>query len=367
MILSALRTPNRREEIIARLCADQTREEVSDSLATPQTPGDGVGVVLPSSFHLDARPMGGAINSPLPTIGIPGIVPPTRYGPGPASGAYASVQKENYIDQVSCGVASQNQTQSTSSYSHPDVMQWMSKIQPHTETSSWLNQVLTPPKSSMRKVSLDTWTNATTDGFLVQHLLALYFSWEYPAFACLSKEHFFKDFDDGRHRYCSPILVNALLALGARFSSQPNTRTDPDNPHTSGNHFFEEFKTLFHRETSHHSLTTIQALGIISSREASHARYSESSYYARQSIRIAIEMGLHKVDDHGDADLLAVQTATFWGAFSLDQAWSLATGSLPQCSILPHHMPPKPAFIEEIDATLWVSYTEDGELSSAGA
>lgn len=32
------------------------------------------------------------------------------------------------------------------------------------------------------------------------------------------------------HRYCSPILVNALLGLGCRFSSQPNTRTKPDDP-----------------------------------------------------------------------------------------------------------------------------------------
>ncbi|KAM0276517.1 hypothetical protein ACHAQH_006666 [Verticillium albo-atrum] len=56
----------------------------------------------------------------------------------------------------------------------------------------------------------------------------------------------------------------------------------------------------------------------MSIREASCGRDSESWYYAGQSIRLAIEMGLHQVDGDGDADELAVQAATFWGAFGLD-------------------------------------------------
>lgn len=43
-------------------------------------------------------------------------------------------------------------------------------------------------------------------------------------------------------------------------------------------------------------------------------------------------------------------------------AWSLATGSLPQCSCFPH-LPPKPAIIGDIEASLWVPYTDDGRLN----
>jgi hypothetical protein len=60
-------------------------------------------------------------------------------------------------------------------------------------------------------------------------------------------------------------------------------------------------------------------LGIMSIREASCGRASESQYYAEQSIQLAFEMGLHRAHDEGDQDELAVQLATFWGAFSLDQ------------------------------------------------
>jgi hypothetical protein len=211
------------------------------------------------------------------------------------------------------------------------------------------------------KIPADTWTEMTSDPDLVHHLLALYFCWEYPTFASLSKEHFLKDFGQGLERYCSPMLVNALLALGCRFSSRPNTRTKPDDPYTSGDHFFRECQRLFYEEKNHHTLTTIQALGIMSIREASSGRDSESWYYAGQSIRLAFEMGLHQVhDDDGlDDDELAVRSATFWGAFALDHAWSLATGSLPQCSVFPR-LPPKPGIIEDIEASLWVPYTDDG-------
>lgn len=181
------------------------------------------------------------------------------------------------------------------------------------------DQILLPSIPQMQ-VPPSTWTTLTGDPGLVQHLLALYFCWEYPTFASLSKEHFLKDFMEGRPRFCSSILVNALLALGCRFSSQPNTRSNPDDPHTSGNHFFKECQRLYYQEQNHHKLTTIQALGIMSIREASCGRDSESWYYAGQSIRLAIEMGLHRLQDDGqDDDESAVQSATFWGAFALDQ------------------------------------------------
>ncbi|KAL0937828.1 nitrate assimilation regulatory protein [Colletotrichum truncatum] len=275
-------------------------------------------------------------------------------------------------------------SQSTRSNSHPDLMNWSAdtnrppqgpidtwpETASNTETSEagskyqGLDQVLAPLDLPDMKLPPENWTNITEDGSLVQHLLALYFCWEYPTFASLSKEHFLRDFQNGIHRYCSPILVNALLALGCRFSSKSSTRANPNDPYSSGDHFFKEAQRLFYLEDDHHKLTTIQALGIMSIREASCGRDSESWYYAGQSIRLAIEMGLHQLQDEGDDDEFAVQAATFWGAFALDHAWSLATGSLPQCSCFPQ-LPPKPAIIDDIEASLWIPYTDDVTHSGA--
>ncbi|KAJ2970197.1 hypothetical protein NUW58_g9769 [Xylaria curta] len=281
--------------------------------------------------------------------------------------------KQDFDANSPWNFSSQSQSLSQPS-THPDDMQWALEGPRRSRVGSWLrdqdqssenvryrgvDQVLASYESSETKVPPSTWTNITNDSGLVQHLLALYFCWEYPTFASLSKEHFMRDYVQGRHRYCSPILVNALLALGCRFSTQPSTRANPNEPRTSGDHFFKEALRLLYRETNNHTLTTIQALGIMSIREASCGRDSESWFYAGQSVRLAIEMGLHRLSGDGDEDELAVQAATFWGAFALDHAWSLATGSLPQCSCFPH-LPPKPAIIDGIEASVWIPYTDDG-------
>jgi hypothetical protein len=171
--------------------------------------------------------------------------------------------------------------------------------------------------------NLEPWTKVTNDNELVEHLMALYFCWEYPTFASLSKEHFLEDFRHGRRRHCSSLLVNTMLAVGCRFSKHPASRTDPNNSDTSGDHFFAEAVRLLAAEKNRHQLTTIQALGLMSLREASCGRSSESVYFAGQSVMIAIEMGLHLDRESGGGDEAnldhAVKSATFWGAFSLDQ------------------------------------------------
>jgi hypothetical protein len=70
-------------------------------------------------------------------------------------------------------------------------------------------------------------------------------------------------------------------------------------------------------------LTTIQALGLMSIREASYGHAKESIFFSGQSIRLAIEKSLHLDAEEGDEDesedVEAVRASTFWGAFSLDE------------------------------------------------
>jgi hypothetical protein len=237
--------------------------------------------------------------------------------------------------------------QSTPAYNgqSDDVMNWAADLQshqplvgvwsarsPHDQSlqASWgrgQQQVLGPSyleQHPSRPTSPGgTWTDVTQDIHLVEHLMALYFCWEYPTFASLSKEHFLADFRAGVRRNCSSLLVNAMLALGCRFSDLPESRADPADPTTSGDHFSAESKRLL-AEDDLRSLTTIQALGLMSIREASCGRDMESSYYAGQAIRLAVEAGLHVEaneqtagsSQHGGE---GVRAATFWGAFALDQ------------------------------------------------
>jgi hypothetical protein len=167
----------------------------------------------------------------------------------------------------------------------------------------------------------ESWTKVGSDGALIEHLFALYFCWEYPIFATVSKEHFMEDFRKGNPRYCSSLLVNALLALACRFSDRPSTRSNPDDHTTAGDAFFAEALKLFNEDLDHHTLTTIQALGLMSIREASCGRITESYFLSGQSICLAVEMGLHVASnsEHVNEDERSVRASTFWGALSLNE------------------------------------------------
>ncbi|KAG5912839.1 hypothetical protein E4U42_001760, partial [Claviceps africana] len=145
-----------------------------------------------------------------------------------------------------------------------------------------------------------SWTRVTSDPDLVEYLLALYFCWEYPTFASLSKEHYLRDFRAGTARYCSALLTNALLALASRLSSRPEVRAGDAVP--AGEHFFGECRRLYLGDTHHYRLTTVQALGIMAIREASCGHVSASEYYAGQCMCLALEMGLDRVRSLETAD-----------------------------------------------------------------
>lgn len=330
-VISALVRPELWEDVLQRLRNGQSIEVISDWLGGNLPPGAGGGV--PGYAQPGELSSGMTLAPPLSTYSMAG---PGGYGPSSVShtALQGPLMKPDFDANSPWNFSLQSQSLSQPS-THADEMQWTSEGPPRSRVGSWLrdqdqagdtvryrgvDQVLAPLEPPDTIVPPSTWTSITNDSALVQHLLALYFCWEYPTFASLSKEHFMKDYVHGRHRYCSPILINALLALGCRFSTQPNSRANPNDAKTAGDHFFKEALRLLSRETNNHTLTTIQALGIMSIREASCGRDSEAWYYAGQSIRLAIEMGLHRLNDDGDEDELAVQSATFWGAFALDQS-----------------------------------------------
>ena len=348
-VLAALVRPELWEETLTRLRGGQSVENITEWLGS----GAGSSRGTMGRPELPERPSN---LSPIsattmtPTSDFPGssgsgnLSRPGQTPGGTSGGTPRHLQAppqgglRSEIDTNSpWGMQSHSHPGSTSSGSHPDAMNWTpdprgsqsrgghwsEDPRSHRDTADLprhgdFAQVLSF-NAHETEVSPGHWTSVTGDVNLIQHLLALYFCWEYPTFASLSKEHFLQDFRHGRPRYCSSMLVNAILALGCRFSSQPMTRADPNDPYTSGNHFFKESQRLFQQELDHHNLSTIQALGIMSIREASCGRDSESWYYAGQSVRLAVEMGLHRVHADADEDELAVRSATFWGAFALDQ------------------------------------------------
>lgn len=165
--------------------------------------------------------------------------------------------------------------------------------------------------------STSGWTTVTTDFELVKKLHLLYFSWDHPFCSVLSKYHFIKDRDTGRQRYCSPLLVNIMAALGCRFSDRVKINTNFDR----GEKFYLEAERIWGAEQGDTSVATIQATALMSLWEASQGRDSKAYYYSRQATSMAVEIGLHNrlVDSESLEISDEVRSATFWGIFVLDQ------------------------------------------------
>lgn len=188
-----------------------------------------------------------------------------------------------------------------------------------------------------QKDPITSWTTITSDPDVIMHLLNMYFTWHYTFFTTLSKSLFYRDFllgkppSDIRRKvhYCTPLLVNAMLALGCHFSASPAARENPQDSATTGDHYFKEAKRLMMEgdELEKPSLATVQALALMSVREAGCGREAKGWVYSGISFRMACDLGLN----YHPASLSLIKEAspdeeeddarriTFWGCFLFDK------------------------------------------------
>lgn len=206
-----------------------------------------------------------------------------------------------------------------------------------------------------------SWFRTPQDSDFVDHLLNLYFAWSHPFYALFSKDHFLKDMSRGGSKYCSPVLVNAILALACSYSDRPAARTDPSKPETAGDYFFKEAMDLLSR-TDEASLTTIQAIAVMCIREASAGREHHGYRLCGQAMRMAMELGLHLKEPPGDQTNLRpidmeIRKITFWGLFNLEMGCCMCLGrpsSLTRNAISVD----KPASSDKSDSLIWQPYVD---------
>ncbi|USW57300.1 hypothetical protein Slin15195_G106190 [Septoria linicola] len=222
-----------------------------------------------------------------------------------------------------------------------------------------------------------SWTDVTGDPELVLHLVNMYFTWHYTFFTTMSKQLFLRDFMLGRPppharrktHYCTPLLVNAILALGCHFTSHAGARDNPEDSATAGDHFFREAKRLIMENDEHEKphLTTVQALALMSVREAGCGREGRGWVYSGMSFRMACDMGLNLDSGQltnnryvsGDENEEDVRRVTFWGCYLFDKCWSNYLGRLPQ---LPSSIvtASKYEVFPDEDSAQWSPYTDSG-------
>ncbi|KAF4444810.1 NIT-4 pathway-specific regulatory protein nit-4 [Fusarium austroafricanum] len=217
-----------------------------------------------------------------------------------------------------------------------------------------------------------SWTRVTQDTQLITHLINMYFNWHYPYFTTLSKTLFFQDFLRGKAgigrgtAYCSSLLVNAMLALGCHFTSVAGAYGTPGDSRTKGDHFFAEAKRLIveNNEYEKPRLVTVQALALMSVREAGCAREAKGWVYSGMSFRMAEDIGLNldvgQLDKEQMSDYeIDARRITFWGCYLFDKCWSNYLGRLPQIPKSSFNVSKFDVFPDE-DAESWSPYSDSG-------
>lgn len=98
---------------------------------------------------------------------------------------------------------------------------------------------------------------------LESHLTDLYFIWEQP-WNQVVNENLFRESQRSSGRYSTPLLLNCILCIGARFSDRVELRSDPQDSNTAGRVFLERAEVLLQHDLKRPSITTIQSLSLLS-------------------------------------------------------------------------------------------------------
>ncbi|KAM3549913.1 hypothetical protein ARSEF4850_008606 [Beauveria asiatica] len=120
---------------------------------------------------------------------------------------------------------------------------------------------------------LSNWTSVSTDDRRMNHLLNLFFTWDNTVERIiyrpileenvrrLRRGHQGDNGDNTDSDFCSPFLVNSLLALSCLYSMDPATYKDPADPRTRGRLWAEEAE-LHLQNCSRPSIALMQGLFI---------------------------------------------------------------------------------------------------------
>ncbi|RAK74309.1 uncharacterized protein BO72DRAFT_516876 [Aspergillus fijiensis CBS 313.89] len=103
------------------------------------------------------------------------------------------------------------------------------------------------------------------DDELVSHLISLWLTWSHPFYNWIDKELFLRDAQAGKldSKFCSPFLVNCILAEACFHSDYPDAYADPNDPDFKGVHFYKEARRLYEKIEGRLDLPTMQGCGVL--------------------------------------------------------------------------------------------------------
>ncbi|KAH8431122.1 Zn(II)2Cys6 transcription factor [Aspergillus melleus] len=209
------------------------------------------------------------------------------------------------------------------------------------------------------RVPAQPWTTVTEDSDLVSHLVSLYFTWDYPFHAFLDRDVFLTHMTlgDTSSKFCSPFLVNALLANACYFSDYSEAYVDPGDIVTKGADFLAEAERLKEEEPAKLSLAYLQGTLLLFEKYSLSGDNDLGYKMLHQAIWTGESLGLigprifRMEPGHMPEDMDISVKRTAWGLFHIDTV--IHTDFL-RPSLIDKVNVTRPNQVE--DSALWIPY-----------
>ncbi|KAJ5938124.1 hypothetical protein N7454_004466 [Penicillium verhagenii] len=109
------------------------------------------------------------------------------------------------------------------------------------------------------------WTSVTKDNEFVSHLISMWFSWTHPFLNWIDRDLFIRDMQSGNldSEFCSPFLVNIILADACPFSDYPEAYAVAGQAWSRGLQFYKEAKQHLDQSNGKVTVPYVQGLGVL--------------------------------------------------------------------------------------------------------
>jgi hypothetical protein len=169
------------------------------------------------------------------------------------------------------------------------------------------------------KATISGWTTIISSDELFRQLLRSFFQYAYPEWFPFHKDLFLSDMVANRAEFCSPLLVNAVLANACYTSSSLSDRAKYWLPDNLTYKFTAEAKRLWDLETAsgHRRLTTVQASQILSSIMDFDGINALGRIYTEQGLTMAHDLALFETSPEGtNRQMRKARTWTAWSLYA---------------------------------------------------
>ncbi|KAL5343576.1 hypothetical protein BJX70DRAFT_393636 [Aspergillus crustosus] len=235
----------------------------------------------------------------------------------------------NYLDRAFGRIPASNSATSSSFF----LPRPLSKYEMKSGAPSFRSKVMDVHylcDSAPVKVPAKPWTSVTDDDALVSHLVSLYFTWDYPFYAFVDREILIKHWRMGNLQsdFCSPLLVNALLANACSYSHYSEAYAVPGDVKTKGTDFLAEAEQ--HLKDARFEKGSVVRLASLQASLLLYERYSmvgddDNGYIMlNQALEMAESLGIINSPEltlnraHMSEDMISSVKRTAWGLFQID-------------------------------------------------